>query len=85
MPVLHTHVQTHTQEHKRLMEEAKKRDHRMLGKKLDLFSLQEDAGGGLVFWHPKGSTVRRLIEDYWKTVSSKRHKHVYVHFLCVGS
>jgi threonyl-tRNA synthetase len=42
------------QEHKRLMEEAKRRDHRVLGKKLDLYSLQEDAGGGLVFWHPKG-------------------------------
>jgi threonyl-tRNA synthetase len=37
------------------MEEAKRRDHRVLGKKLDLYSLQEDAGGGLVFWHPKGN------------------------------
>eukprot|EP00903_Cladosiphon_okamuranus_P007241 g7027.t1 len=53
-------------EHKRRMVEAKRRDHRVLGKKLDLFSLQEDAGGGLVFWHPKGSTIRRLIEDFWK-------------------
>lgn len=53
-------------EFKRMMEEAKKRDHRVLGKKLDLFSIQEDAGGGLVFWHPKGSLVRRGIEDYWK-------------------
>ena len=35
-------------------------------KALDLFSIQEDAGGGLVFWHPKGSTVRRLMEDYWR-------------------
>jgi threonyl-tRNA synthetase len=48
------------------LEEAKRRDHRILGKKLDLFSIQEDAGGGLVFWHPKGSVVRRLIEDYLK-------------------
>lgn len=46
--------------------QAKKRDHRVLGKKLDLFSIQEDAGGGLVFWHPKGSTVRRQMEDFWK-------------------
>jgi threonyl-tRNA synthetase len=45
-------------EYKRVQEEAKKRDHRVLGKKLDLFSIQEDAGGGLVFWHPKGSMVR---------------------------
>lgn len=52
--------------YKKRMEEAKKRDHRLLGKKLDLFSIQEDAGGGLVFWHPKGSTVRRKIEDFWK-------------------
>eukprot|EP00614_Pseudopedinella_elastica_P015143 CAMPEP_0172583714 /NCGR_PEP_ID=MMETSP1068-20121228/3281_1 /TAXON_ID=35684 /ORGANISM="Pseudopedinella elastica, Strain CCMP716" /LENGTH=638 /DNA_ID=CAMNT_0013377603 /DNA_START=71 /DNA_END=1987 /DNA_ORIENTATION=- len=54
-------------EYKRMMEEAKKRDHRVLGKQLDLFSIQEDAGGGLVFWHPKGSMVRRGIEDYWKS------------------
>ena len=47
-------------------EEAKKRDHRVIGKKLDLFSIQDDAGGGLVFWHPKGSIIRRSIEDYWK-------------------
>lgn len=53
-------------QYKQMLEEAKKRDHRMLGKKLDLFSIQEDAGGGLVFWHPKGSKVRKLIEDFWK-------------------
>mmetsp|Transcript_16716 Transcript_16716/g.50683 ORF Transcript_16716/g.50683 Transcript_16716/m.50683 type:complete len:662 (+) Transcript_16716:52-2037(+) len=53
-------------EHKRRLEEAKKRDHRVLGKKLDLFSLQEDAGGGLVFWHPKGARVRQVVEDFWK-------------------
>eukprot|EP01039_Chlorochromonas_danica_P010823 gene10823-12033_t len=46
--------------------EAKRRDHRTIGKNMDLFSIQEDAGGGLVFWHPKGGVVRRLIEDYWK-------------------
>jgi threonyl-tRNA synthetase len=53
-------------QYKKMLEEAKKRDHRMLGKQLDLFSIQEDAGGGLVFWHPKGSAVRRQIEDFWK-------------------
>jgi threonyl-tRNA synthetase len=48
------------------LEEADKRDHRRLGKDLDLFSIQEDAGGGLVFWHPRGSRIRRVIEDYWR-------------------
>jgi threonyl-tRNA synthetase len=47
--------------------EAEKRDHRRLGRELDLFSLQEEAGPGLVFWHPKGALVRKLIEDYWRT------------------
>ena len=46
--------------------EARRRDHRVLGRALNLFSIQEDAGGGLVFWHPKGAVVRKLIEDYWK-------------------
>jgi threonyl-tRNA synthetase len=48
-------------------EEAKRRDHRRLGQDLDLFSIQEDAGGGLVFWHPKGARMRLLIEDYWRS------------------
>ncbi|MBE9141175.1 threonine--tRNA ligase [Nodosilinea sp. LEGE 07088] len=47
-------------------EEAKRRDHRKLGQELDLFSIQEEAGGGLVFWHPKGARMRLLIEDYWR-------------------
>ena len=49
------------------LEEAKKRDHRRIGKELDLFSLQEDAGPGLVFWHPKGALIRTEIEDFWRT------------------
>jgi len=57
--------------YKDLLAEAKRRDHRVLGPKLDLFSIQEDAGGGLVFWHPKGSTMRRLIEDFWKDLHVK--------------
>mmetsp|Transcript_16138 Transcript_16138/g.20091 ORF Transcript_16138/g.20091 Transcript_16138/m.20091 type:complete len:594 (-) Transcript_16138:99-1880(-) len=52
--------------YKKMMEEAKKRDHRTLGTKLGLFSIQEDAGGGLVFWHPKGSAVRTEIENFWR-------------------
>jgi threonyl-tRNA synthetase len=48
------------------LEEAKKRDHRRLGKELDLFSLQEEAGPGLVFWHPKGALIRKEMEDFWR-------------------
>jgi len=47
------------------MEEAKKRDHRKLGAELDLFSFNENLGAGLVLWHPKGATVRHVIENYW--------------------
>ncbi len=50
----------------KILEEAEKRDHRRLGRDLDLFSLQEEAGPGLVFWHPKGALVRKLIEDSWR-------------------
>jgi threonyl-tRNA synthetase len=46
------------------IEEAQKRDHRKLGVELDLFSIEEDAGGGLVFWHPKGAIVRNIIENF---------------------
>lgn len=46
------------------LEEAKKRDHRKLGKQLDLFSVQETAGPGLIFWHPKGALVRKIVEDW---------------------
>ncbi|MBF0448077.1 MAG: threonine--tRNA ligase [Magnetococcales bacterium] len=49
-----------------LLEEAEKRDHRKLGKEMDLFSIQDEAGGGLVFWHPMGSRIRTTIENYWK-------------------
>ncbi len=46
------------------VEEAKRRDHRRLGKELDLFSVQEDAGPGLIFWHPKGATIRKEVQDF---------------------
>jgi len=52
--------------------EAAKRDHRKLGKELDLFSLHEEAGPGLVHWHPKGALVRQIIEDFWKVEHRKR-------------
>lgn len=48
------------------LEEAKKRDHRKLGKELDLFSINDDIGAGLVLWHPKGAIIRGIIEDFWK-------------------
>ena len=48
------------------LQEIEKRDHRRLGKELDLFSFHEDAGAGLVYWHPKGARVRAIIEDYWR-------------------
>ncbi|MBP1609663.1 MAG: threonyl-tRNA synthetase, partial [Acidobacteria bacterium] len=46
------------------LEEAKKRDHRKLGRELELFSISEEAGPGLIFWHPKGTRVRLIIEDF---------------------
>jgi len=54
------------------LEEAKKRDHRKLGKELDLFSIQDLAGPGLVFFHPKGGTIRRIIEDWMRDQYVKR-------------
>ncbi len=60
------------EEHLKKLEEAAKRDHRKLGKELDLFSLHEEAGPGLVHWHPKGSTIRRIIEDFWCQEHSRR-------------
>ncbi len=53
-------------EHRRRKEEALRRDHRRLGKDLDLFSIEDEAGAGLVFWHPRGARMRLLIEDFWK-------------------
>lgn len=46
------------------LEEAKRRDHRKLGAELDLFSVQDEAGPGLIFWHPKGGLIRKIIEDW---------------------
>ncbi|OVE75970.1 threonine--tRNA ligase, partial [bacterium E08(2017)] len=51
------------------IEEAEKRDHRKVGKELDLFSVHEDVGPGLIHWHPKGARIRSIIEDFWR----KRH------------
>ncbi len=54
------------------IEEAKKRDHRVLGQQLDLFSIQELAGPGLIFWHPKGGIMRKLMEDWMRDEYLKR-------------
>jgi threonyl-tRNA synthetase len=54
------------------LEEAKKRDHRVLGQQLDLFSIQELAGPGLIFWHPKGGLIRKIMEDWLREEYIKR-------------
>ncbi|NNM32337.1 MAG: threonine--tRNA ligase [Gemmatimonadetes bacterium] len=54
------------EDHLHRLEEAKKRDHRVLGKHLDLFSIQEEVGPGLVLWHPNGGRIRHLVEDFLK-------------------
>jgi len=59
-------------EHFARLEEAAKRDHRLLGKQLDLFSIQELAGPGLIFWHPKGGIVRKVMEDWMREECLRR-------------
>jgi threonyl-tRNA synthetase len=54
------------------LEEAKRRDHRRLGTELDLFSIQEEAGPGLIFWHPKGGLIRKIVEDWLRDELLKR-------------
>src|SRR5689334_20359129 len=60
------------EEHLKQIEEAKKRDHRKLGKDLDLFSVQELAGPGLIFFHPKGGMIRKQLEDWMRDQYLKR-------------
>jgi threonyl-tRNA synthetase len=59
-------------EYLRKLESAKKRDHRKLGKELDLYSMHDQAGSGLVYWHPKGALIRQAIEDFWREEHRKR-------------
>ena len=54
------------------LEEMAKRDHRLLGKQLDLFSIQEVAGSGLIFWHPKGGMIRKIMEDWMREECIRR-------------
>ena len=60
------------EEHLNRLEEAKKRDHRKLGKELDLFSIQDEAGAGLILYHPNGALLRTLLEDFEKREHLKR-------------
>ncbi|UCC62167.1 MAG: threonine--tRNA ligase [Anaerolineae bacterium] len=54
------------------LEEIKRRDHRKLGKQLDLYSMHEIGGAGLIYWHPKGALIREVIEDFWRKEHRKR-------------
>lgn len=65
------------------IEEAKKRDHRKIGKDLDLFSIDNSIGPGLILWHPKLSVVREEIENYWR-LEHRRHDYQYVYTPHVG-
>ncbi len=58
--------------HFKRLEEIKARDHRVLGKQLDLFSIQEVAGAGLIFWHPKGGLIRKIMEDWMRDECIRR-------------
>ncbi|HQV32131.1 MAG TPA: threonine--tRNA ligase [Calditrichia bacterium] len=61
-------------EHLQRLEEARKRDHRRLGKELDLFAINEEIGNGLILWTPRGSRIRRAMEDFWL---QEHYKHGY--------
>ena len=54
------------------LEEIQRRDHRKLGKELDLFSTHEEGGAGLIYWHPKGAVIRETIENFWRREHRKR-------------
>ncbi|MEC9309154.1 MAG: threonine--tRNA ligase [Chloroflexota bacterium] len=61
-------TQTELDKHLARLEEASRRDHRTLGKDLNLFSVHEEIGPGLIVWHPKGGILRSLVEDYWRDI-----------------
>jgi len=58
--------------HLKALEEAKARDHRVLGRQLGLFSVDEEIGPGLILWHPRGATIRHIIEDFWREEHFRR-------------
>ncbi len=59
-------TETELEEYEKMLEEAKKRDHRRLGRELDLFHISEEVGPGLIIWHPRGAEIRQEIENYWR-------------------
>ena len=65
------------------LEEAEKRDHRTLGRQLDLYTIHDEIGPGLIVWHPKGGLVRTIIEDYWRELH-KRHSYDVVYSPHIG-
>ena len=60
------HTKKELKEYLERLEEAKRRDHRKLGKELDLYTISDEIGPGLILWHPKGSRIRYIIEEFWK-------------------
>ena len=70
-------------DHLARLEEAEKRDHRVLGRQLGLFSIHEEVGPGLVVWHPKGGVIRSKLEDYWRDLHF-RHGYSIVYSPHIG-
>ena len=66
--------QNYLDDHLNRLEEAEKRDHRTLGRQLDLFTIHEEIGPGLIVWHPKGGVIRTKLEDYWRDI---HYRHGY--------
>jgi len=66
------------QEHLNMLEEAKRRDHRKLGKELELFSISDEAGAGFIIWHPKGALLRTILEDFEKREHLRRGYQIVI-------
>jgi hypothetical protein len=65
--------------HLKMLEEAAKRDHRKLGKELELFQITQEYGGGLVLWMPNGAFIRKTIEDFWRDEHLRARLQLPVH------
>ena len=66
------------QEHLRMLEEARRRDHRKLGRELELFSIEDEVGAGFIIWHPKGALLRTILEDFEKREHLKRGYQIVI-------
>ena len=66
-----------------MLEEAERRDHRRLGRELDLFSVHDEIGPGLIVWHPKGGILRTIVENYWRDIHT-RHGYNLVYSPHIG-